>query len=127
MSIELKGIFAGVLLLLSIGFGIWLSRVGRPLSTGILAVHKLTALAMIVFAVLAAVQIFKLPNIPSGVLPLMIVFGVLVVALFVTGALLSIQKEANAVVCTAHWLLTVLAAVSGTAVCILLLQNTSRI
>ncbi|HNX15711.1 MAG TPA: hypothetical protein PK854_12510, partial [Oscillospiraceae bacterium] len=119
MSIELKGIFAGVLFLFSIGFGIWLSRGGRPLSTGILTVHKLTALAMIVFAVLAVIQLIKLSGIPSAVLPLVIVFGVSVVALFVTGALLSIWKETNAFVRTVHWLLTMLAAISGTvAACV---------
>lgn len=121
MSIELKAIFAGGLFLLSAGFGIWLSRVGRPLSTGILTVHKLTALAMIVFAVLAAVQLFKLPNIPSAVLPLVIAFGALIVVLFVTGALLSIWKETNAFVCTVHWLLTVLAAIAGAVtVCVVI-------
>ena len=44
---------------------------------------------------------------------MVIVFGVLVFALFLTGALLSIRKEANAPVRTIHWILTVLAVISG--------------
>jgi len=55
MSIEWKGILTAVLLLCTIAAGIWLSRRGRPFSTGILTVHKLTALGMVVFAVLAVV------------------------------------------------------------------------
>ncbi len=124
MSIELKGILTGVLLLFSIGFGIWLSRKGRPLSAGILSLHKLTALGVIVFTVLAAVSLFKSADLPSAVRPLVIAFGVAVVALFVTGAALSIRKELNARVRTVHTILTALAAISGAAAaCVMLLMQ----
>lgn len=85
------------------------------LSTGLLTVHKLTALGMAVFAVLTAIQLLKLPENPSAIIPLVIVFGVFVVALFVTGALLSIHKELNVSVRTVHSILTALAVISGVA------------
>ena len=115
MSIELKGILSAVLFLITLAVGVWLSRGGRPLLTGLLTVHKLTALGMIVFAALAAIQLFNLTDLPSAVLPLVIVFGVLAVALFVTGVLLSIWKELNVYVRLVHSILTALAAISGTA------------
>ena len=48
MSAPQRAIGVGLLYLLTIGTGIWLSNSGRPLSTLFITVHKLIALATVV-------------------------------------------------------------------------------
>jgi hypothetical protein len=59
MSINLKIILAGVLFILSIIIGIVLSRLGRPLNPMVSAIHKLLALASLVFLVIVIYSLFK--------------------------------------------------------------------
>jgi len=84
---------AGIALILTLAFGVWLSRMGKPYNGVIFNIHKLCALAAVV---LTAVPIYQALAAPGGlqILPvLLIVLGVAcVVALFASGALMSLDK-----------------------------------
>jgi len=78
--------------LLTLVFGFWLSRRGKPHNGLLFNVHKLVALATVVLVVLAVYKVFD-PMVVGTLLMLLIVVSTLsVIALFVSGALMSAGK-----------------------------------
>ncbi len=122
MNIMSKSIISGLLFLITIVVGIWLNRLGRPFPTSILTVHKVTALGAVIFAVLTVISIFKTSNIPPAILPIVIAGGIFILSLYVTGILLSIEKQTNGILLIVHCLSTVLTVIS-VIVCLLLRKN----
>lgn len=92
---------AAILILLSVGLGIWLSLRGRPLNMPLSVLHKLSAVAALVFTALAVFggagfTTLALMKQVAGVVAL-----VALVALFATGAVLS-GKERKKVLMWVH-------------------------
>lgn len=110
-----KIILPGLLFLFTLGSGFWLSHSGKPLNSVIFTIHKLIALATVVFTVSLIYGLLKTIDPKIAVLTLMVVSGLLVVALFVTGALLSTGKPANNLVLTTHKIAPYLAAIATAA------------
>ena len=86
-------ILPGVLFLIIIGFGLWVSKVGKPYNNLLINIHKLFALGAVI---LTGIRIFKLdpfvffPNMAI----LLIALAVLgVIGMFTTGAIMSIMDE----------------------------------
>jgi hypothetical protein len=82
----------GIIFLLTLVSGIWLSNSGKPLNTVIFTIHKLIALAAVV---VTSVQIYKMFNtmeIHTLFITLAIITGLCALALFATGAIMSIGK-----------------------------------
>lgn len=109
-----------LLLLLS---GIWVSRTGKPYSTGPFTIHKLVGLAV---GVLLAVIVYRTHQVaPLGLLDIAAV--VITVLFFIgtvaAGALLSIDKPMPAVVLKLHQILPVLALLSTAGTLYLLLRG----
>lgn len=76
--------------LITVVFGFWLSKVGKPYNGVLFNVHKLIALGTVI---VASVQVYKMVKVlePRSLLTISIVLAVLgVVALFASGAFLSI-------------------------------------
>jgi len=76
--------------LITVTFGLWLSKVGKPYNGVLFNVHKLVALGTVI---LTFVQVYKSLKIiePQSLLAISIVITVMcVVALFTSGAFLSI-------------------------------------
>lgn len=112
MSTVQKAIGVGLLYLLTISTGIWLSNSGRPLGTLFITVHKLVALATVVLTSMLFWSLLKHVQVNALVKGLMITSTVFVVALFVTGALLSTDKPANNLLLMIHRIAPVLLALS---------------
>jgi hypothetical protein len=105
---------------LTVASGIWLSNTGKPLNTMIFTIHKLIALAAVI---LTGIQVYKtFQEMGIQILPvvLIVVTGVCVIALFVSGALLSLGKPVDAVLLTIHKVAPVVAVVAMIAVIYLL-------
>ena len=85
-------ILPAALMLLTLASGLWLSKSGRPYSTGIMTVHKLIALATCVFAGITLVTLIKTGDPQTLIIGLIILAGLSAVALFATGAMMSIEK-----------------------------------
>jgi hypothetical protein len=115
-----KIILPGLLFLFTFGSGFWLSHSGKSLNTVIFTIHKLIALATVVFTVSLIYGLLKTIDPKIAVLTLMIISGLLVIALFVTGALLSTGKQAHSLILTTHKIAPYLAAVSIAAMIYLL-------
>ncbi len=120
-TLDLRFVTAGTLVLLTIVSGYWLSRSGRPLNDVIFAIHKLIALGAVI-ALAVAVNHFR-AAINFGALEWSVIAatGAFFLALFVTGALLSIFKTPAGAVLAIHRVVPYLAACSAAATAYLVL------
>jgi len=100
MELVNRFIAPGILLLLTIAFGFWLGNAGKPYNGILFNVHKLIALGAVVYAV---IQISKTGVANSSLLATaLILAGLCAVALFASGALMSIGKLDYALTLTVH-------------------------
>lgn len=92
-TISTKLIAAGILFLLTLISGVIVSRSGRPLSIGLVTVHKLIAVVAIILIGMAANQLYK--TVEGKLLVewiVMIIGGISFLALIATGALLTREE-----------------------------------
>lgn len=115
-------ILPGAIVLLTLVSGVWLSRSGKPLNTAIFTVHKLAALAAVITTAIQANHAFSTAHAPAVLVALFVAAGVGVVALFVTGALMSMNKPAYGILLTIHKVAPFVAVIT-TALAIYLLTG----
>jgi hypothetical protein len=114
-----------VLFLLTVAFGFWLSKVGKPYNGTLFNVHKLIALGAVVFAV---IQISKTGIAGSPILVVaLILAGLCVVALFASGALMSIGKLSYALTLTIHRIVPVVLVIAAGTVIYLLIASPAQL
>lgn len=93
-------VIPGILFLLTMLFGFWLSRAGIPYNGLLFNIHKLIALACVV---LLGIQVSKTLLAPDGLLiALLTVSALCVTALFASGALMSTGKLKYSLMLTIH-------------------------
>ena len=122
MSAPERAIGIGLLYLLTIGTGIWLSNSGRPLSTLFIMAHKLIALATVVLTSMLFWRLLKHVHTGTVLVGLIVASAVLAIALFATGALLSTGKPMKSLLLTIHQLAPVLLGLSMGATVYLLIR-----
>jgi hypothetical protein len=106
------------------GSGYLLTRSGKPYNGLLFNVHKLVALAAVVLYVVVLVRTGRATALSAVQVVVGVVTGVLFLGLFVTGALVSIDKPMPAIVAVVHHILPYL-AVCSTAVTLYLLMPRS--
>jgi len=82
--------------------GFWLSRSGKPYNQAILSLHKLVALAGAILLGIVLYRASRVARLSAAELAAGVVTGLLILGLFVTGALLSIDKPMPAIVSKLH-------------------------
>jgi hypothetical protein len=112
MNMVLKFLPAGILFLLTVCFGLWLSRIGKPYNGLLFNIHKLIALGVVIFTVIKIIDVFKGMEIQALLIALIAVAGICVVALFVSGALMSAGHPAANKLLIVHHIAPVLLTVS---------------
>lgn len=123
MSIEQKIIGSGVGFLLTVIMGFWLSNTGKPYNTVIFTVHKLIALAAVILTGILLANLLKGIKIEI-ILTVLIIVGVIsVLALFVSGALLSVGNIPYSVGKIIHVIAPITAGVSIGLSIYLMLKN----
>jgi hypothetical protein len=115
MDTASKFLIPGVLFLLTLASGVWLSHSGRPLAIGIFTLHKLIALAGVIVTAVILYNTLRLTAIPVLLISALIFARLCVAALFATGALLSLEKPISLFLLTAHRIAPFLAFVSMAA------------
>jgi len=81
-----------ILVMLSLVSGFWLSMPGKPMNSARFNIHKLIALAALIFAVMAHLPLISLVKFPSVVPVLTVCLGLIFIVMFFTGALLHLKK-----------------------------------
>ena len=97
---------------MTLAFGFWLSRAGKPYNGVLFNIHKLLALAAVIVAVFEIRKTLQ----GDGAAPIygvvIALTGVSIIALFATGALMSIGKLNYAVSLTIHKAAPILATMT---------------
>lgn len=92
----------GIILLLTVAFGFWLSRLGKPYNGALFTVHKLLALGAVIAAGILVVGRLKSVDSQALVVILWIITVLSVIALFASGALMSADKLDYSLMRTIH-------------------------
>lgn len=121
MHMELSKLFLPVILfVLTLGFGLWLSLSGKPYNGLLFNIHKLLALGAVILAGLQVYSLMSGPS-PQGWLFVLIVVATLcAVALFASGAFLSIGNWNVQVLLNIHRIAIAMAIICVAAVITLL-------
>jgi hypothetical protein len=82
----------GIVFVLTLGSGFWLSRLGKPLNGALFNLHKLIALGAVVYTAVTFHQLLKISSAPPLLFLILFIAGLSVIALFATGALMSMDK-----------------------------------
>jgi chromate transport protein ChrA len=82
----------GILYLLTLVFGFWLSSKGKPYPGILFNIHKLVALGAVVVAGIQFSQMLNTNNPTAVIIALLVVAALCIVALFTSGALMSMGK-----------------------------------
>jgi hypothetical protein len=102
MDTAAKFITPGIIFFLTLAFGVWLSKIGKPLNTVIFTTHKLIALAAVIFTGITIYSLIKNVQIHLFVIALITGVGLCVLALFTTGALLSLDIPIQKITLIVH-------------------------
>ena len=89
-TIVSRPVISGLLLLFTLISGAWLSHSGKPLNVAIFSIHKLIALATVIVTAAYVQHLYRAVDIRTFLqLAVIAVTGLLFLALFISGALLS--------------------------------------
>jgi hypothetical protein len=102
MNIISNFITPGIVFLLTLVFGFWLSHLGKPYNGILFNIHKLIALGAVIVTAMQVYNIFKAMELQSLIVILVIFAAICVVALFASGAFMSIGNLNYQVMKTIH-------------------------
>jgi hypothetical protein len=102
MELTNRFIIPGILFLLTIAFGFWLSHAGKPYNGLLFNAHKLIALGAVILAVARLASLPRPVNSFALIAGLLVIAALCVLALFVSGALMSAGQLDYAVMLTIH-------------------------
>lgn len=103
METSIGFIIPGACFALTLGFGFWLSRSGKPYNGLIFNIHKLAALAAVIVAVIRLAQMLGSAGpLAPVIIALLVLAGLCVAALFASGALMSAGKLDQALMRLIH-------------------------
>ncbi len=120
-----KLVISGLVLVFTLLTGFLLSRLGRPYNGLVFNVHKLIALAAVIYLGISINQVRGSIPVNAAVWGLVGLAGLFFLSLFVSGAILSIGKPADvvAVMRTIHRVIPYLAVISLAAAVTLLING----
>ncbi|MBN1777641.1 MAG: hypothetical protein JW811_05920 [Clostridiales bacterium] len=95
-------IAALILLIVSVGLGIWMGIAGAPYNTALQTVHKLSSIGFAVLCVIYFVGETRKGGMAAGDIALAAVFVVSLIALLATGGIMSGKQEVPALLRIAH-------------------------
>ena len=90
-----KIIISGILILLLLVSGMWLSLLGRPLNTIVFSLHKIVAIAAVVLVILAVLNLTKGIDLRVPETWGIILSGLFLLLALVSGGLLSFESLVN--------------------------------
>lgn len=111
-AFETRAAITAALILLTAVLGVVLTSTGRPINLFLSTIHKLVALASIVFAVLLVIDIYRSMGFAPVQPWLIVAAGLFFVGLLATGAILSSDKTATVALRAVHTVISFLAPAS---------------
>ena len=102
MELAYRFITPGILFLLTLAFGFWLSHAGKPYNNILFNVHKLIGLGAVVVTAIQIVKLLRGMETRAPVILLLVLAALCVITLFAGGALMSAGKLNYALMLTIH-------------------------
>jgi hypothetical protein len=116
----------GLLFLFTLISGVWVSHSGKPINVVIFTIHKLIALATVIVIAVNVYHLYRAVDIRSFLeLVLIAVTGLLFLALFISGAVLSRGNPLPEAILRIHLVTPLLALVFSTMTIYLLVSSKS--
>jgi len=109
MAVMHKFIWIGLLLLATLATGIWLGQLGKPLNPSLFTVHKLLALAWVVFAAIKIYHLARQTEPSAALFAVIAILGVSMIALIASGSVLTVPRLASATWMAVHSIATAIA------------------
>ena len=97
-----KFVLPGIAFILTLAFGFWVTHAGKPYNGLLFNVHKLIALGAVVATVIQLTNLLKSADALALIIVLLVVAALCVIALFASGALMSMDKLDYALMLTIH-------------------------
>jgi hypothetical protein len=92
MELASKYFYPALGFILTVGFGFWLSRRGKPYNGLLFNFHKLIALGTVILVGVEVYRLFKVFDLPASIILSASFVAVSILALFASGALMSANK-----------------------------------
>lgn len=102
MDITSRFVTPGIVFLLTLVFGFWLSRSGKPYNGILFNIHKLIALGVVILTVIQIYSLLNGSQLQTMLVVSLIITGICVVALFASGAFMSIGNLNYQIMKTIH-------------------------
>lgn len=106
-------ISALILLVLSVGLGIWMGFAGAPYNTALQTVHKLSSVAFAVLCVIFFIGETRKTGMATGDIVLAAVFAASLIALLATGGIMGGKQQVSALLRIVHTASAILIAASS--------------
>lgn len=120
---QVRVVGTGLLMVVILLSGLWVSRSGKPYSTFPFTIHKLAGLAVGVLLGLIVYQTHKVAPLGAAETTAIVVTVLCFVGTVAAGGVLSVAKEAPAMVLRSHQIMPVLAVLSSAGTLYLLLSG----
>lgn len=112
MELTQKFITPGIVFVLTVAFGFWLSHAGKPYNGILFNIHKLIALGAVIITGIQVAKMFKTADSRIFLVGLIVVAVICVIALFASGAMMSIGTAGYEITLTVHRIAPVVLAVA---------------
>jgi hypothetical protein len=121
-TIDIRILSAGILFVLIIASGLWVTRLGRPLNVGVFTVHKLIALAALILMIVIVRALAKGAALTPVIIACIVLTFLFFATMFATGAVLSFEKPAPRFVLLIHQVVPIL-TLAASAASVMLLRS----
>ncbi len=119
-----RTMICGLLFLLTLASGAWVSHAGKPINVMIFTIHKLIALTTVIVIATTVYNVHRAMPIRELIeLAALAVSALLFITLFITGALLSRNSSMPAAILRIHQVAPLLTLVSSTITTYLLISS----
>ena len=115
-----KFLLPGIAFILTLAFGFWVTHAGKPYNVALFNFHKLIALGAVVATVIQLTNLLKSADALALIIVLLVVAALCVIALFASGALMSMDKLDYALMLTIHRVAPVVLVIAMVVVMLML-------
>ena len=115
-----KFVLPVVAFVLTLVFGFWVSHLGRPYNGLLFNVHKLIALGAVIATIVQLTKVLKNANALVLIIVLLVVAALCVIALFASGAFMSIGNVDYGLMLTVHRIAPVVLVIAMVIIFIML-------
>lgn len=113
MTFDTKLIITGSIFIITGVTGIILSRLGKPYNAAMFNLHKLIALAVLVYAIMLSIKLFKGTEEDKIMMFLLPVIILLSIGAFISGGILSAKAEPGEIILKIHKFISIIISVGS--------------